>query len=98
MTNHDLPQNHEEKELSPAKLLWRGLERLPPDLDLPDQTLAQYFFNLSERKDFTDDERDLAMDAMVFCENDFDFPVTTNRAQLLARYQELFPPKPKSSI
>jgi hypothetical protein len=88
------------KEPQPnISMLFRyGLDRLPDDASRPDRALATYFLCLSEIKNADADMRDLAMDAMVYCENDDDTLVIRNAMQLRARYQELFPSEPKNSI
>ncbi|MBI5139150.1 hypothetical protein HZA26_00865 [Candidatus Nomurabacteria bacterium] len=79
-----------EGKFSTKKLFEYGVGSLPDDKDRPDVPLSIYFFILSEIKGLPNSVRDLAMDAMVYCENDSSFP-TRPLEELLSQYEKNIP-------
>lgn len=51
-----------------------GIENLPTDELRPDLSLSSYFFVISEIKELSEELHNLAMEAMIYCENDSDVP------------------------
>jgi len=64
-------------------------ERLPEENSRPDRALATGFLVLSEMQDVSMQLRDLATDAMVYCEEDDDSLVLRRRPQLIKAFSEL---------
>jgi len=65
-----------------------GMRNLPQEKERPDSAVSSFFYIVSEIKDLSRDMRDLAMDAMVYAENDSYFPTESYR-ELQNRYTHL---------
>lgn len=51
-----------------------GIENLPTDELRPNFPLSSYFFVISEISELSEELRDLAIESMIYCENDSDVP------------------------
>ena len=51
-----------------------GIENLPADEFRPNLSLSSYFFVVSEISELSEELRDLAIEAMIYCENNSDVP------------------------
>jgi hypothetical protein len=72
-------------------LLTYGFEHLPSELNRPEKKLATFFLTLSEINQIPDNIRDLAIDAMVYCENDDDAFYPGGIKELIQRKEKILP-------
>ena len=69
------------------RLLEYGIQHLPNEEGRPDKEIASFFFLITELSNATSEQRDVAMEGMIYCENDSSFP-TCSRDELIHMFKK----------
>jgi hypothetical protein len=80
------------REAVDKKILFQyGIDNLPNNSSRPNMKLSTYFLILSELKDLPYEASSLAVDLMVYCENDSDGPDSLRPDLIDREYQRIKP-------
>jgi hypothetical protein len=80
------------KDTVSTRTLFRyGMDHLPQNLDRPDMDLSIFFLTLSELKSMPADAQSLALDLMIYCENEPDGPDSLRPDLIPGEYERVVP-------
>lgn len=81
----------EHSQHTARELFQYGFDNLPSDSERPDLELATYFLVVSELSDLPPKAQSLALDSMIYCENETGGPDSLRPDLMVQEYQVILP-------